>query len=102
MKFSFAITPKSEEVAKKKNISKPHQFFGLWIAQSLNEYKYLPLYMKLAKYQDRALLEQAISYLKDYPDAKSKHKLFMWYLKGKLRKMPATAKKKTVKQRKLF
>jgi hypothetical protein len=84
---------KSREIVKKKNITKPYQFFGLWIAQNLGEFEHLPLYIKLAKYQDRAMLENAVSYIKDYPDPKSRHKLFMWYLKGKLKKVPKKEKR---------
>jgi hypothetical protein len=103
MKFSAVLDKKSTDFVKKKNITKPYQFFGVYIAQNLGDFTNIALYIRLAKYQDRALLEQAISYLKDYPDAKSKHKLFMWYLKGKLKKMPSQVKKKaTVKQTKLF
>lgn len=100
MKFAAILNKESVEIVKKKNISKPYQFFGVWIAQNLQEYDNIPIYIKLAKYQDRNLLEQAVSYVKDYPDAKSRHKIFMWYLKGKLKKMPM--RKKAPKERKLF
>lgn len=98
-KFSAILNQKSQEVVKKKNITRPYQFFGVWIAQNLNDFDNIPVYIKLSKYQDRNLLEQAVSYTRDYPDAKSKHKLFMWYLKGKLKPMP---RKKKIKQTKLF
>ncbi len=100
LRFSVNLDMQSQEVIKKKKISQPFQYFGVWIAQSLGEYKNLPVYIKLAKYQDRNLLEQAVSYVTDYPDPQSRHKLFMWYLKGKLRKMPESKKK--LKQKKLF
>jgi hypothetical protein len=100
LKFAAILNQRSSEVVKKKNISKPYQFFGVWIAQNLNEYENIPVYIKLAKYQDRNLLEQAVGYVRDYPDAKSKHNLFMWYLKGKLKPMPKKAK--AIKQKKLF
>lgn len=101
VKFSAVLDHKSQEVIKKNKLTKPYQFFGIWIAQNLGEFDYLPVYIKLAKYQDRVLLENAVSYVKDYPDAKSRHKLFMWYLKGKMKKMPILKKKKAVTQ-KLF
>lgn len=101
-RFSFVFSKKSDEfIKKKKNITKPYQFFGVWIAQNLDDFDNIGIYIKLAKYQDRSLLEQAVSYIKDYPDAISKHKLFMWYLKGKLKKMPKSEKPKA-KSRKLF
>lgn len=102
MKFSSVLDRKSTEFVKKKNITKPYQFFGVYIAQNLGDFTHIALYIRLAKYQDRSLLEQGISYIKDYPDAKSRHKLFMWYLKGKLRKMPGRRKKVITKQEKLF
>lgn len=100
-KFANILTPESTEVAKKKNITKPYQFFGVWIAQNLQNYENIATYIKLSKYQDRNLLEQAVSYVKDYPSPQSRHKLFMWYLKGKLKKMPRKSVKK-IKSQKLF
>lgn len=84
------------ERAKRKNITKPYQFFGIWIAQNLDDYKNIPLYIRLAKNQDKTLLEHAVSYVKDYPNARSKQKLFLWFLKGKLKK--TTSQKETLKE----
>jgi predicted metal-dependent phosphoesterase TrpH len=39
------------------------------------------LYIKLAKEENRTLLENALSFALDYPKAKSKPKIFMWKLK---------------------
>lgn len=80
-------------------MTKDFQGFALWIADSLGDRKYLKLYISFAKYQDWNLLREAASYVKDYPEARSNHKLFMWYLKGKLKKIP---KKRKAKARKLF
>lgn len=80
--------------ARNKRVTKPHQFFGIWIAQNLNDFENIPLYIKLAKEQDRFLLEHAISYVSDYPEARSKKKLFLWFLKGKLKKQDPTKQKK--------
>jgi hypothetical protein len=82
------------EIIRKKRISKPYQFLGVWIAQNLDDFENVSMYIRLAKYQDRSLLENAVSYVADYPNPGSKRKLFMWYLKGKLRKIPKPPKKK--------
>lgn len=66
-------------------ISQEFQDFGYRLAVDLNDQKHKALYIKLAKEEDRVLLEKARSYVIDYPQAKSKGKLFMWALK-KLRK----------------
>lgn len=96
LRLSNIFEKKFLEKAKKSNITKPYQFFGIWIAQNLDDYKNIPLYIKLAKEQDKVLLESAISYIKDYPNAKSKSRLFLWYLKGKIKikdKKPVKKKK---------
>jgi hypothetical protein len=97
-KLSFRFEDKFLNASRKKNVSKPYQFFGIWIAQNLNDFDNLPLYIKLAKEQDRSLLEHAVSYLKDYPNARSKPRLFLWYLKGKLKKKEAPVKVKKLKE----
>ncbi len=103
-KFSSVLDKRSVEFVKKKNITQPYQFFGVWIAQNLGDFTNIALYIRLAKYQEKGLLEQAVSYLKDYPDPKSRHKLFMWYLKGKMKKMPSRVvkKKKKIQSEKLL
>lgn len=80
--------------ARNKKISKPYQFFGIWIAQNLNDFENIPLYIKLAKEQDKYLLEHAVSYVSDYPEARSKKKIFLWFLKGKLKKTASQKLKK--------
>lgn len=88
------LSQKSQEYVKKKRISKPYQFFGIWIAQNLDDFQNISLYIRLAKYQRRELLEHAVSYVSDYPNAQSKPKLFLWYLKDKLEKLPPKERKK--------
>src|SRR5690606_27110331 len=39
------------------------------------------MYIKLAKYKPRALLEQALSFTSDYPNANDKARIFLWKLK---------------------
>lgn len=84
-------------------VTKPYQFFGIYIARILDDFKNLPLYIKLAKEQDKNLLDAAISYIKDYPNPKSKRNLFLWYIKGKLKRKKLTSSgNKKIKQLNLF
>lgn len=63
-----------------KYISREFQSYGYYLSETLNDLKHRALYMKLAKTMPRALLEKALSYVRD---AKTKRKgaLFMWKLK---------------------
>ena len=64
-----------------KNISHEFQFYGCFLAESLNDTKHYGLYIKLAKEVDRKILEEALNFTKGYYGAKSKAKIFMWKLK---------------------
>lgn len=70
-------------------ISQEFQDFGYRMAVQLNDLPHKSLYMRLAKQEDRRLLEQALSYVSD-ANATSKAKLFMWKLK-ELRKIKKNA-----------
>jgi hypothetical protein len=63
-----------------KYISREFQHFGYYLAETLNDLKHKPIYMKLAKTMPRAILEKALSYVKD-AKVKKKGALFMWKLK---------------------
>ena len=63
-----------------KYISSEFQAYGYYLAEELNDLKHRSIYMKLAKNMPRALLEKALSYVKD-ADVKRKGALFMWKLK---------------------
>ncbi len=67
-----------------KYISREFQSYGIYLAESLNDYKHKSLYIRLAKTVPRAVLEKALSFVKD-ANATSKPKLFMWKM-AKLRK----------------
>lgn len=86
-KISFSLEQRFKDLAKKRRLTKPYQVFGIWIAQNLGDTKNIPLFIKLAKNQDKILLESAVSYVKDYPNARSRTHLFLWFLKGKLKKI---------------
>lgn len=63
-----------------KYISREFQQYGYDLAMELNEPDRVSLFIKLAKETPRWMLDEARSYVKDYPNAKSKGKLFMWKL----------------------
>ena len=62
-------------------VTKEFQDFGYRLALQLDDLKHKSLYMKLAKTEDRRLLEQALQFTADYPKAQSKGRIFMWKLK---------------------
>lgn len=61
-------------------ITQEFQDFGYRMAVELDDLKHKSLYMRLAKREPRALLEQALRFVSD-AGARSKAKLFMWKLK---------------------
>jgi hypothetical protein len=63
-----------------KYISQEFQAFGCHMATVLADQTHTSLYIKLAKTYPRALLEQALAFVSDAQNARSKAKLFMWKL----------------------
>lgn len=63
-----------------KYIKHEWQLFGFKMSEFLEDPKRVSMYMKLAKNENRALLQNALDFIKD-SKAKSKSKLFMWKLK---------------------
>lgn len=63
-----------------KNISHEFQFYGCFLAESLQDTKRYGLYIKLAKNLPRPMLEEALNFTKGYYGAKSKARVFMWKL----------------------
>ncbi len=66
---------------KGKYISREFQDYGYRLAMELDDEKHKSLYIKLAKEENRALLEKARLFVKDAYQPKSKARLFMWKLK---------------------
>lgn len=64
-----------------KNISHEFQFYGCFLAESLDDTKHYGLYIKLAKNEQREILEEALNFTKGYYGAKNKARVFMWKLK---------------------
>ena len=69
-----------------KYISREFQKYGIYLAETLEDYKHKSLYIRLAKTVPRAILEKALTFVKD-AHATSRARLFMWKMK-ELRKAP--------------
>lgn len=66
---------------KQRRISREFQDYGYRLALELDDEKHKSLYMRLAKTENRVLLEEARMFVKGALQAKSKGRLFMWKLK---------------------
>jgi hypothetical protein len=66
---------------KHKYISREYQLYGLRLASKLGDKERATMYIKWAKEKPRGLLEQALSFTIDYPDAQDKNRIFMWKVK---------------------
>ena len=62
-------------------ITREFQDFGYRLSIELDDSKHRALYIKMAKEEDRALLERALSFVSDARNVKSKAGLFMWKFK---------------------
>jgi hypothetical protein len=84
-------TPISETISlfkdnfdkRKKYVKNEFQAYGLELATELDDWKNKSLYIRLAKTEDRKLLEKARYFVKDHAphQVKSPYRLFMWKLK---------------------
>jgi hypothetical protein len=63
-----------------KYISRDFQAFGIYLAEEMDDYKNRGMWIKLAKTNHRAVLEKALSFVKD-SNADNKIALFLWKLK---------------------
>ena len=63
-----------------KYITREFQDYGYSLAEELGDLDHKSLYIKLAKIENRGLLETAKNFVKDANDVKSPGKLFMWKL----------------------
>ncbi len=76
---------------KDKYISRDFQQFGIWLAEEMEDYKNRGMWIRLAKINHRAILEQCLSFVKD-SNADNKIALFLWKLK-QLKNEPKKDKK---------
>ena len=86
MKSIAKVIAETKFKDRPKNISHEFQFYGVYLAETLNDTKHYGLYIKLAKEVDRKILEEALNFTKGYFGAKSKARVFMWKL-TQLRKL---------------
>jgi hypothetical protein len=63
-----------------KRNTKEFQAYGNLLADELGDTAHRALYIKLAKTEDRTLLERAREYVKNSPKALTRGRLFMWKL----------------------
>ena len=77
---SLADILKNFDPTKDKYISREFQAYGCYLAEQLDDTKHTSLYIKLAKTIHRAILEEALSFVKSSRPRK-KAALFMWKLK---------------------
>lgn len=68
---------------RQKYVKNEFQAYGLQLATELGDWKNKSLYIRLAKTEDRKLLEKALYFVKDHPprQIKTPYRLFMWKLK---------------------
>jgi hypothetical protein len=69
------------ETDKQRRISREWQDYGYRLAVELGDTSHTPIYMRLAKNYDRALLEEARIFVKGSYNARNRGKLFMWKIK---------------------
>lgn len=60
-----------------KYLSREFQKYGIYLAERLGDMAHKALYIKMAKIEDRKILDQALSFVLD-ANAHSKARLFMW------------------------
>ena len=63
-----------------KFLSREFQKYGIYLAERLGDMKHKALYIKMAKEEDRRILDKALSFVLD-AQAKSRARLFMWKVK---------------------
>lgn len=63
-----------------KYVSREFQAYGCYLAEELNDHRRTSMYIKFAKTIPRAILEEALNFVKD-SRARNKAALFMWKLK---------------------
>ena len=78
-KISDLLTKYDKE--EDKYISREFQKYGYDLATELGDSRHISLYIKLAKTQNRGIMETARNFVKDAPNVKNKAALFLWKLK---------------------
>jgi hypothetical protein len=71
---------KNKKLTPDRRNTKEFQAYGNLLAEELGDTKHRALYIKLAKTENRALLEIAREHVKSSTKAVTRGKLFMWKL----------------------
>ena len=79
MKSLKQILDEKNKPVKNKYVTREWQDFGYRLAMELQDPEHVSLYIKLAKNEDRGILEQARRFVID-SNADNKGALFMWKL----------------------
>lgn len=77
MKSLGAILSKINLDDTDKYLSREFQKYGIYLAERLGDMKHKALYIKMAKEEDRKVLDNALSFVLD-AKARSRARLFMW------------------------
>ena len=65
---------------KDKYISRDFQAFGIYLSEEMDDYKNRGMWIRLAKTNHRAILERALSFVKD-STVDNRIALFLWKMK---------------------
>lgn len=88
---------RSRKLSRDYRCSHEFQAYGNRLAEELGDKKHRSLYIKLAKTEDRSILDEARASVLDSRDAKTRGRLFMWKIgqikKERLEKKELKAKK---------
>lgn len=76
---------RSRKLSRDYRCSHEFQAYGNRLAEELGDRKHRSLYIKLAKNEDRSILEEARASVLDSRNAKTKGRLFMWKI-GQIKK----------------
>jgi hypothetical protein len=85
---------KKFDPTKDKYISRDFQAFGIYLAEEMEDYKNRGMWIRLAKTNHRAVLEKALSFVKD-STADNKIALFLWKMKQIKGELSSKSNKKT-------
>lgn len=89
-----------KQTKKKMNLNK-NQILASFLAKELDAKENIGLLNRITASLDHMVIMRALSYVKDYPDIRSKLAIFMWFLKNKV-KISLNKNSKKMKQIKLF
>ncbi|MCX8035252.1 MAG: hypothetical protein N3A71_03155 [Candidatus Dojkabacteria bacterium] len=103
--LSKFLHDKLEKLELKKNKKKvklnKNQILASFLAKELDAKDNIGLLNRITVSLDHMIIMRALTYVKDYPDVKSKLAVFIWFLKNKMN-ASLNQNSKTIKQIRLF